>query len=312
MNGTSNRGVAWRWIAVAVVLLVWPGALGITGTDGAAREEAIAATAEEAADGPLAGAEGEQAAAAPDVGSETAGEQTEPSEHAAGGAEHGGGHADPVGPVLLGVVIIILAARIGGHLFELAGQPAVLGELVIGVVLGNLTLVGITQLEFLKVDYSSGVAPHGTLGLAGVTIDHLSRIGVVLLLFQVGLETSVNEMRRVGLSAFLVALLGVVAPIGLGWACGAVLLPEHHWTVHMYLGATLAATSVGITARVLQDLGKQTTKEAQIILGAAVIDDVMGLVVLAAAQGIITALNNPAGGEFGAAELIATLAKAVG
>ncbi|NOX57143.1 MAG: cation:proton antiporter [Planctomycetes bacterium] len=306
MTGTSNRRVAWRWIAVAAVLLVWPGALGITWPEGAAREEAIAAVTEEAAGAQQAGAGGESVAAAPNSGSETAGE------HTAGGEGHGGGHADPVGPVLLGVVIIILAARIGGHLFELAGQPAVLGELVVGVILGNLTLVGITQLEFLKVDYSSGVAPHGTLGLAGVTIDHLSRIGVVLLLFQVGLETSVNEMRRVGLSAFLVALFGVVAPIGLGWGCGAVLLPNHHWTVHMYLGATLAATSVGITARVLQDLGKSTTKEAQIILGAAVIDDVMGLVVLAAAQGIITALNNPTGGEFGAAELIAILAKAVG
>ncbi len=331
MKGKRVPLVRWRWIAVVSVLLLWPGAFGAkwessstSGTDAVLVAQASASASTQAAttekgvgsEAVEPPGDSERATEPPaDAASRDSADQQSvggEAEVAAAEEHHGGGHADPVGPVLLGVVIIILAARLGGHLFEVVGQPAVLGELTVGVILGNLPLIGITALEFLKVDYSSGVAPHGLLGMAGVTIDHLSRIGVVLLLFQVGLETTVGEMRRVGLSAFLVATFGVIAPILLGWGCGAVLLPNHHWTVHMYLGATLAATSVGITARVLQDLGKSTTKEAQIILGAAVIDDVMGLVVLAAAQGVITAIGDPSGGSFGAADLVAILLKAVG
>ena len=96
-------------------------------------------------------------------------------------------------------------------------------------------------------------------------------------------------------SAFVVAVLGVIAPTILGWGAGAVLLPSRSWAVHMFLGATLCATSVGITARVLRDLGKSKTKEAQIVLGAAVIDDVLGLLVLSVVQGIILSLSVPAG-----------------
>jgi Kef-type K+ transport system membrane component KefB len=153
----------------------------------------------------------------------------------------------------VGIVIIIVAARIGGYLFELAGQPSVLGELMVGIVLGNLSLLGVTQLNFLKVDWIQHgvVAPHNVLHCAGVTNDHFARIGVILSLFQVGLETSVADMGRVGTSALAVAILGVLAPLGLGWGAGMLLLPERHWTVHMFLGATLSATSVRITARVL-------------------------------------------------------------
>jgi Kef-type K+ transport system membrane component KefB len=135
---------------------------------------------------------------------------------------------------------------------------------------------------------------------------------VLLLLFQVGLETSVVDLRRVGVSAFLVAVLGVVTPIALGWLCGWLLMPSQHWTVHMFLGATLAATSVGITARVLRDLGKTESNEARIILGAAVIDDVLGLLVLALAQGVITTLST--GGSqasFDWLDLLVVIGKAV-
>ncbi len=231
--------------------------------------------------------------------------------------EHGGQHADPIAPVLFGIVVILLAAKVGGHVFEILGQPAVLGELVIGMVLGNLSLIGIDQLDFLKVDYTH----HQNFDLldyehlAGVTVDHLARIGVILLLFQVGLESSIRQMRRVGSSALLVALIGVIVPTALGWICGAIMLPNHHWPVHMFLGATLSATSVGITARVLKDLNVSTTKESQIILGAAVIDDVLGLVVLAVAQGMIAGMGAAMmGGEsqFGLMELGYIMMKAMG
>lgn len=183
-------------------------------------------------------------------------------------------HADPVAQLALALALILLTAKLGGDLATRAGQPAVLGELVAGVLLGNASLAGVTVFEFLKTD---------------PTVDMLARVGVLLLLFEVGLESTVGQMMQVGLSSFVVACLGVVAPFALGWGLGYVLLPTHSAYVHAFLGATLTATSVGITARVLKDLGKSTTAEARIILGAAVIDDVLGLVILAVVSGTIQA-----------------------
>jgi Kef-type K+ transport system membrane component KefB len=116
-------------------------------------------------------------------------------------------------------------------------------------------------------------------------------------------------MLKVGLPSLLVAVLGVVTPFALGWGVGAVLLPDHSAYAHAFLGATLTATSVGITARVLSDLGKSRTPEARVILGAAVIDDVLGLVILAIVSGAIQAANIGAELEFGA--VVGVLAKAV-
>jgi Kef-type K+ transport system membrane component KefB len=202
------------------------------------------------------------------------------AEHAAAGAHgeegHAEGHGGPVVPVLLGLVIILAAAKLGGELFERVGQPAVLGELLFGIVLGNLTLVGIGAFDFLATN---------------VGIEILAQLGVSVLLFEVGLESNVREMLSVGLSSLLVAILGVVAPFFLGWGVSAWLLPGEDILVHLFIGATLCATSVGITARVLADLGKLQTRESKIILGAAVIDDVLGLVILAVVVGIIGAAD---------------------
>jgi Kef-type K+ transport system membrane component KefB len=112
---------------------------------------------------------------------------------------------------------------------------------------------------------------------------------VLILLFDVGLEADVDAMRRVGTSAALVAVIGAVVPAGLGWAVAAWSLPEASPLVHAFIGATLSATSVGITARVLRDLGKMNSAEGRIILGAALIDDVLGLIVLAVASAAVTA-----------------------
>jgi Kef-type K+ transport system membrane component KefB len=215
--------------------------------------------------------------------------------------EHGeaGGHSDPVAPVLAGIVIILLMAKIGGDLFERIKLPAVLGELVVGVLLGNALLLtgwaegvpGLNalhslahELQFLRAPPETG---YGDPYSAGAVLKMLAGIGVVLLLFEVGLESSVRDMISVGASSLLVAILGVVAPGLLGYGVGAVLIPEAGWQVHAFLGATLCATSVGITARVLKDLGRSQQRESQIILGAAVIDDVLGLIVLAVVQGVI-------------------------
>ena len=197
-------------------------------------------------------------------------------------------HEDPVTPLLLGISVILLAAKFGGDLMVRLRQPAVLGELLVGVVLGNLVLFGFDAFEFLRpIESHATETSSSGQHLVAVTLDMLARIGVILLLFEIGLESNLHEMRKVGVSSFLVAILGVVVPMGLGWIACRWLLPTSSWHVHLFVGATLCATSVGITARVLKDLGKTDTPEAKIILGAAVIDDVLGLIVLAVVQAII-------------------------
>ncbi len=184
--------------------------------------------------------------------------------------------AGAVTPVLAALVIILVVAKLGGSLAIRLGQPAVLGELVAGLLAGNLRLLGFSALDFIGTD---------------PIVDALASLGVILLLFEVGLESTVRQMMQVGASSLLVATLGVVAPTLLGFGVGAWLLPDHSWYVHLFLGAALCATSVGITARVFKDIGQSDTPEARIVLGAAVIDDVMGLVVLAAVGGIIAAAD---------------------
>src|SRR5512134_3793979 len=189
------------------------------------------------------------------------------------GIAHAAGE-DPSLPLLRYLVVILVSAKLAGHAAARLGQPAVLGELIAGIVLGNLPLLGIQGLEGMETD------PY---------VDILSRIGVIVLLFEVGLESTIRDILDVGISSLLVAVLGVAAPFALGWFVGIWLLPGASSFVHAFLGATLCATSVGITARVLQDIGRSRGKEARIILGAAVIDDVLGLIILASVSGVIVA-----------------------
>jgi Kef-type K+ transport system membrane component KefB len=194
---------------------------------------------------------------------------------------------------LLWLAVILLAAQVGGHFAAKIGQPAVLGELVAGVLIGNAHLAGIGLFTPLATEPS---------------IDLLARLGVLLLLFEVGLESTVSEMLRVGGSSVLVATLGVVTPFALGWMAGAWLIPDSGIYVHIFLGATLSATSVGITARVLKDLGRSRSTEARIILGAAVVDDVMGLVILAVVTGLVASAAN--GGTLNLSQVVAPIVKA--
>jgi|WetSurMetagenome_2_1015567.scaffolds.fasta_scaffold52023_1 Kef-type K+ transport system membrane component KefB len=193
----------------------------------------------------------------------------------------------------LWLAVILIAAQAGGDLAARIGQPAVLGELAAGVIIGNLHLAGVTWFAPLASDPS---------------IELLARLGVLLLLFEVGLESTVSDMLEVGGSAVLVATLGVITPFALGWVVGAWLMPASGPYVHAFLGATLSATSVGITARVLKDLGRSRSSEARIILGAAVVDDVMGLVILAVVTGLVGAASSA--GTFSARQVIGPLVKA--
>jgi Kef-type K+ transport system membrane component KefB len=184
------------------------------------------------------------------------------------------GHGGEAAITFLWIAVILIFAKISS-LIEKIGQPSVLGELVIGVILGNLALLGIHWFEPIK---SNNI------------IAFLSELGVVILLFQIGLESNIHEMKKVGLKAALVAIVGVVLPFILGaYIVGPWLLPGLDANAYLFLGATLTATSVGITARVFKDLGKLKIKEAQIVLGAAVIDDVLGLILLAIISAIVVA-----------------------
>jgi len=203
-------------------------------------------------------------------------------------------HADPVATVVLALAVLLGVAKLGGHLAVQLGQPAVLGELVAGVALGSFDLLGIGWFRAIEGD---------------ATVEILARLGVVILLFEVGLESTVRDMLKVGWTSVLVAVLGVLAPFVLGWSVSAWMLPDKSAYVHAFLGATLTATSVGITARVLQDLHRSQSPEARVILGAAVIDDVLGLVILAVVAGAIGAADR--GGSLSYADVGSTVGKAV-
>jgi len=190
----------------------------------------------------------------------------------------------------LWLAVLLLLAKISG-LIEKLGQTAVLGELLIGVLLGNLYLLGIDIVEPAKSD--------------GV-IAFLAELGVVILLFQIGLESNIATMRKVGVAALLVAAIGVAVPFALGsYLVGPWLLPGLSDNTYLFIGATLTATSVGITARVFRDLNVVKSHEAQIVLGAAVIDDVLGLIILAIVSAIAKA------GSVGAGEIVWITLKAV-
>jgi Kef-type K+ transport system membrane component KefB len=175
---------------------------------------------------------------------------------------------------MMALTLILAAAKIGGEVLGRLGQPPVLGELVFGVLLGNLNLFGVTAFDWLKNSTAIAV---------------VAEIGVILLLFEVGLESDLHELLSVGWSSLLVATLGVMAPMILGYFVSLAMLSDAGWMTHLFVGATLTATSVGITARVFKDLAAADTKEAKIILGAAVADDVIGLVVLAVVSGLVMA-----------------------
>ena len=197
--------------------------------------------------------------------------------------------------LFLALAVILVAAKLLGELAERFGQPAVLGELVAGVVLGSSVL---------------GIVP--TEGPAAQVVHVLAELGVLLLLFEIGLETDLREMFRVGTASLSVAAAGVALPFLFGFLYWAYVPHAASGgttdltTAAVFVGATLTATSVGITARVLSDLGQMHTAEARIIIGAAVIDDVLGLVILTVVSGMA------AGASVNAVGILRVLGVAIG
>ena len=196
-----------------------------------------------------------------------------------------------VGENLLWLAIILMAARLFAPLATRIGFPAVLGELLLGVVLGNLSLAGLHYFDSIPGD---------------PIVAFIAELGVIVLLLQIGLETRLRDLVAVGGTAFLVGSGGIIAPFVLGaFLVGPLLLPGLADNTYLFLGATLAATSVGITGRVFRDMGRLDTPAARIVLGAAVIDDVLGLVILAVVSSLVQS------GSVGAGEVAWIIAKAV-
>jgi Kef-type K+ transport system membrane component KefB len=182
--------------------------------------------------------------------------------------EDGGHGLSPT--VLVGVGVILLVSSLFSETFEKFGQPSVLGEIFAGILLGNLILFGFPYAETLKTN---------------VVIEALAQIGVIILLFEVGLETNLKDMLKVGMTSLMVAMVGVITPFFLGWLVAYLFIPSGVTLSHIFIGAMVTATSIGITARVLRDLGHIHRAEARIVLGAAVIDDVLALLLLGIVQG---------------------------
>lgn len=178
-------------------------------------------------------------------------------------------------PVLLAALVaIIVATKLLGEIAQRLGQPAVLGELLSGVLLGA------SVLRIVNAD--------------DPVIHALAQLGVLILLFEIGLQTDLRALSRVGKTALTVAIVGVVLPFGLGYAGGRLL--GLSTIAALVAGAALTATSIGISARVLSDLGRLRTPEGQVVLGAAVLDDVIGLIILSVIATAVTGAAITAGG----------------
>jgi Kef-type K+ transport system membrane component KefB len=186
--------------------------------------------------------------------------------------------------LLLALVATIAATKLVGDLAQRVGQPAVLGELLAGVLIGTSVL--------------------GFFDPADPVLHALAELGVLILLFQIGLHTDVRALAKVGTTALTTGTVGVLLPLGGGLLVAEIMdvptLPA------IVIGAAMTATSIGISARVLSDLGQLKSPEGQVVIGAAVFDDVVGLIILSVVASLV------AGGELTAGGFLRTAAPAIG
>jgi Kef-type K+ transport system membrane component KefB len=169
---------------------------------------------------------------------------------------------DPVSRLCLTTAILLGSAKLGGEVATRLRQPSVLGELVVGILLGSLPFGFVASIR------------------TDASVAMLAELGVIILMFEVGLESTIAEVLRVGASAVAVAILGTAGALGMAWFAALLVLPHAGGLLRVFLAASLTATSIGISARVLQDTGRSRSREAHTILGASVIDDVLGLLIL--------------------------------
>ncbi len=179
--------------------------------------------------------------------------------------------------VLFAMAVILALARLGSIIFAKLGLPGLIGEILVGVIIANIA-GGAFMTDVLNIDVA---VPNDNYEVLHV----LAELGVIFLLFSVGLETKVKDLLGSGKAAFLCAVLGVILPFIAGFAL-ILALGDYSTNAAMFMGAAMVATSVGITARIIKDMKLMDAKESRIIIAAAVIDDVLGMVVLAIVQGM--------------------------
>ena len=195
--------------------------------------------------------------------------------------------------VLLSLVVVYIASKLGGELSKRLDLPPVLGELIGGVIVGTSALhllvfpeSGATASDSLLMTFLQSISDLSPESVTSIfasqseVVSVLAELGVIILLFEIGLESELRELQKVGYQAAVVAVVGVAAPfaagtLGLMYFFGVPAIPA------IFAGAALTATSIGITSKVLSEIGRLKSKEGQIIVGAAVIDDVLGIIVLA-------------------------------
>ena len=195
--------------------------------------------------------------------------------------------------VLLSLVVIYLASKIGGELFRMMDLPPVLGELVGGVLVGASALhlvvfpdsgaAGSDSIIMAILQFINNLSPDAVTSIfqsQSEVVSVLAELGVIILLFEIGLESDLKELQKVGYQATIVACVGVAVPFAAGTA-GLILLFHAPVIPAIFAGAALTATSIGITSKVLSEIGQLKSREGQIIVGAAVIDDILGIIVLA-------------------------------
>jgi Kef-type K+ transport system membrane component KefB len=255
------------------------------------------------------------------------------------------GHHDPFARVFEFFFLILFLALIGRFLSKKLNQSPVLGELLIGIAAGAILYpldtpvltvfrnfeiieeVGklVTQKNMTYTAAVDSIIASSELAkpmadklrdlfvkpelreylIIANSIRFISSLGIILLLFMVGLEISIKDMRQSGKESVIVAFLGVALPFAFGYFTCIWLMPNLSQGMHIFTAATLCATSIGITARVFKDLNKISTREGKIVLGAAVLDDILGLIILAVVTGVVTQ------GEVSVTEVVIIFVKAI-
>lgn len=188
--------------------------------------------------------------------------------------------------LLLALVVLFALARAGSAIVSRFGLPGLIGEIVMGVIVANLAIGDFSLMESLNIVMADPTVEGSRASDVYNVIYAFAELGVIFLLFTVGLETKVKDLMSSGRAALLCAILGVIVPFICGYAL-VMSLGDGDTNHALFLAASMVATSVGITARIIKDMHLMDAKEARIIIAAAVIDDVLGMIVLAIVKGMV-------------------------
>lgn len=186
-----------------------------------------------------------------------------------------------IAQVILALAVIFILAKVSSRIFAKLGVPGLIGEIILGILLVSITFGDYNLFEWIASEFDPSLGSSTTVH---EIVEIFSELGVIFLLFTVGLETKVTDLTSVGKAALLVAIMGVVVPFIVGYLF--ITLTDGDLYSSLFMGAAMVATSVGITARVIKDMKLMDAKESRIIIGAAVIDDILGMIVLAVVSGM--------------------------